>query len=130
MKHKKKSHILKLFRNTKCMRLADLSEKSGLSLGSISLYERGKLIPLQNTIFNLAKTLGINPDVLFYSFGYLPEKEMKIIMDDPFYYMDKIRKLCDNSRRRVHVPDEEMNSLNATRVFNYISKEGRHEDEN
>lgn len=123
MKKQKKKHILTLFRNTKCMRLVDLSEATGHMISSLSHYERGVLIPLPSTVISLAKGLGINPDVLFYSFGLLPKEEMGIIMSDPFYYMDKIKKLCNNSNRKKDCNDEDVNHNNTLKVFNYISKE-------
>ncbi len=56
---------LKLLRTSKGMKQAELAEKAGLEVNSISRYERAQQMPGIEQLLNLAKALGASPmDIL------------------------------------------------------------------
>jgi transcriptional regulator with XRE-family HTH domain len=121
-KYPNQKTILKLFRSLKQFTLASFKEKTGIHTSLINHYENNLSTPSRETIAKIAKGLDINPDILFYSFGYLPEKERDIIRSDPYYYMDKIQKMCKNHATRYSEENINLDDLNMTRTYDYIIK--------
>ncbi len=123
MKAKTNKHVLTIIRNIKALTMLELANKSGRMIHSISHYENRRVTPYPKTIKSIADILNIKPDILFYSFGMLPEDEMNKIKSDPFFYMEKIRKLCNNHSARYGNRDVDYDGLNRVRAFDYITKE-------
>lgn len=124
----KKISILKIFRQLQGSHLKQIAKNicnytrgtpNQGSSSSLSEYENHKIIPLRKTIINIANALNIAPDIIFYSFGYFGDKEIEIIKNDPFYYMEKIKELCNNHDNRYGKESVNLDDLNRTRAFEY-----------
>lgn len=118
----KKPTILKLIRTLRNFTLLSFKEKSGIHTNLINNYENNLNTPSREMIARIAEGLEVKPDVLLYAYGYLPEKEMNIVRSDPYYYMDKIQKLCKNHNSRYSEENIDLNDLNLTRTYEYIIK--------
>jgi transcriptional regulator with XRE-family HTH domain len=127
VKKDKVKHILRVIRKIQGMFQSDV-QRNGHKIESISLFENNVLTPSRKTIIGIAKALKVKPDVLFYSFGILPDEEMNIIKSDPFYYMQKIKKLCYNHDNRYGENDFDLNQMNYARAVDYINS-GKAKDE-
>lgn len=121
-KIKKKSNISKLIRQLRNLNLKKLQEKTGVHSNLASRYENEILQPSKETVLRIASGLDVKPDVLLYAYGYLPEFEMKIIREDPYYYMDKIQKMCKNHATRYSEENISLDNLNMSRTYDYIIK--------
>lgn len=117
-----KNNVLRLMRRVRNLYLKDLQDKSGVGLNLICSYENDKMNPSRETIERIANSLEVKPDVLLYAYGYLPQKEMNIIRSDPYYYMDKIQKMCKNHESRYSEDNANVDDLNMTRTYEYIIK--------
>ncbi len=127
MDSKKIKHVQTLFRNIREMSLREIKNLTGRAEASISLNENLKIIPGIKTIFMVSEALEINPKILFYSYGMLPDKIQVMIRSDPFYYMEKIEKLYYNHEKRYGSEEFDLNKLNASRAFEYIVKEDKND---
>jgi transcriptional regulator with XRE-family HTH domain len=125
MDSKKVKHIQTILRTVRGLSLREVREITGHSITGMSLHENKIMVPDKKIILSIANVLDVNPDILFYSYGILPEYEEGIIKEDPFYYMDKIRKICHNHEKRYGDKDVDLNKLNAARAFEYIVKESK-----
>lgn len=114
------NNILRLIRRFREITLDDLSKATKTSKSIISSYELEKYTPSDDRMFVLSNTLKVNPDIIFYSFGLFPPDIRKIIKNDPIYFVDKIRELCNNylKNNKNFVFDEEFK----VKVINYIEK--------
>lgn len=117
-----RNKALKMIRTIRGISLRELQEKSDTSLNLLSFYETGKSIPSRETVFKIAKGLEVKPDVLLLSCGYLPDKEMNIIKEDPYYFMDKIQKMCNDAESRYSKENVNVDDLNVARTYDYIIK--------
>lgn len=117
-----KNNVLKLMRRIRNLNLKNLQEKSKVGLNLISSYENDKITPSRETIIRLANALAVTPDVILYAHGYLPENEMNIVRSDPYYYMDKIQKICKNHATRYSEENTNIDDLNIARTYDYIIK--------
>ena len=123
MKEKKIIHILSIMRRMKAVSLMNVEEKTGHRIHNVSDYERLIRQPFPKTLLRLADVVDADPEVLYYSFGMLPDDVMKVIRSDPFYYMEKLRKLCDNHKYRYGKGVKvDLNDLNKARVFDYLNR--------
>lgn len=127
MKEKKIKHVQAFFRNVRGLTLKNVKDLTGRSQASTSLNENLKVIPARKTILNIAKILGINSKILFYSYGLVPKNIQEMIKSDPFYYMEKLEKLYYNHEKRYGGEDVDLDKLNAARAFEYIVKESKDE---
>jgi len=127
MRHKKIS-ILKIFRQIQGYTLARIAKnicrykkgaKNNGSSATASYYESGTIIPSRKKIKTIAKILNISPDIIFYSFGCFGDEEIEIIKSDPFYYMEKIKELCNNHADRYGNEKVNLEDLNRIRAFEY-----------
>lgn len=117
-----KATVLKLIRQLRNFSLKKLQEKIGIHANLANRYENEVLTPSKETVIRLADGLDVKPDVLLYAFGYLPENEMNIIKEDPYYYMDKIQKMCKNHAARYAEENTNIDDLNIARTYDYIIK--------
>jgi hypothetical protein len=122
---KKIKHTQTIFRNIRGLSLKEIEERTGHPRNCISLHEQLKEVPRNKTILNVSNVLEINPKILFYAYGALPQRILDMIKSDPFYYMDKIEKLYYNHEKRYGGEDVDLNKLNAARAFEYIVKESK-----
>ncbi len=134
--HKKKIPLLRIFRQLQGITLQETSKNIGtdsngrkIHLTAISNYEREFYLPSRKTIKKMAEALRIMPDILFYSFGYLAEEEIEIIKSDPFYYMEKIKELCNNHVNRYGKERINLDELNRKRAFDYQENYRRNNDD-
>ena len=118
-KVKKHTSILKLMRNILQIPLHKITYVDGRKILGIHYMEEGEVRPKESTILSISTSLKINPEILLYSFGYLPDKEQKIISSDPFYYREKILNLCNNHEYRYE-SNVDLDLLNIKRVADYI----------
>jgi transcriptional regulator with XRE-family HTH domain len=117
-----KNNVLRLIRRIRDLSLHSLETKCKVGVTLLSSYENDKLTPSRETISRIANSLEIKPEILLYAYGYLPEKEMNIIRSDPYYYMDKIQKMCKNHDIRYSEENVNIDDLNMTRTYEYIIK--------
>lgn len=122
MSKRKKNEIQVLFRNIREMSLEKMVKLTKCCISSISNHENYIMQPRIKNIYKVAKALKINPDILLYSYGILPEYEQQIIKSDPFYYMEKINKICNNHSKRYGNEEIDLSNLNQLRVYDYILK--------
>jgi hypothetical protein len=127
MDSKNIKHVQTVLRNIRGISLREVKEIAGHSIAGISLHENKIMHPDKKTILSIAKVIDIKPDILFYSYGILPESEASIIKQDPFYYMEKIRKICHNHEKRYGNEEFDLNKLNSSRAFEYIVKEDKND---
>jgi hypothetical protein len=125
MTKNKLKHVQSLFRRIRGMSLKAVGETTGHQQNNLSLHEQLKETPKIKTIINVSNALQINPKILFYAYGSLPQRILDMIKSDPFYYMDKLEKLYYNHEKRYGGEDVDLNKLNAARAFEYIVKESK-----
>lgn len=131
MKDEKIKHILTLTRRFRGVSLVDVRHKgTGERIHSMSEFENNKRTPSGKMILDIAEDLDVHPDILFYSFGILPKYESDIIKLDPFFYLEKIKYLCNNHKSRYGNRDIDLNKLNDLRMFDYINKRKREYERN
>jgi len=128
MSEKKPTHIQRIFRNIRGLSLVEIQKMTGHGVATNSLNEKSKKNPSTKIVLSMAKVLEIKPDVLLYSFGYIPETERNIIKEDPFYYMEKIQKICYNHEYR-YKDEVDLNKLNNLRAFEYIHEKDKKKSE-
>ncbi len=116
--------ILRIMRDHMNITLRQIQYKNGTIIRGASSFDRDLREPRRDTAMCIAESLGVDPDILLYSFGLLPIFEKDIIKSDPFFYMEKIKKMCDNHDTRYGDEDVDLYSLNVARVSKYI-KSGR-----
>jgi hypothetical protein len=121
MNKKKPRHILKILRTLLDIDLNKIRYKNNSLIMGIPYYESLAKNPLRSTVESIAYALKLNPDILFYSFGFLPEKERQIIISDPFFYSEKIKELCNNHENRYE-SKVDMEILNIKRCAEYIEE--------
>lgn len=126
-KKRKPKHIQALFRTLRGLSLKHVEELTGHLDTTISTHENFKTVPEVRTINNISKALDINPTVLYYSFGLIPDKIKEMIKSDPFYYMEKMEKLYYNHDKRYGKEDFDLDKLNMVRVFEYTMKGNKSE---
>jgi transcriptional regulator with XRE-family HTH domain len=117
-----KKTILKLFRSLKQFTLLSFKEKTNIHANLMNHYENNLSTPSRETIARIADGLEVKPDVLLYAYGYLPDHEMILIKEDPYYYMDKIQKMCKNHASRYSEDNVNIDDLNIARTYEYIIK--------
>lgn len=122
MKKNKVKHILTIFRKINNVPMRDVEDASGHRVHSISEYENNKRTPYKTTIVDIADCFKIKPDILLYSFGILPDEEMRIIKSDPFFYMEKIKELCNNHDNRYGEETIDLNQKNCYRALDYMKR--------
>lgn len=134
--YQKKVSLLRIFRQLQGITLQKTSKNIGkdnkgrnIHLSAISNYENEFFLPSRKTIKKIAKALKIMPDVLLYSFGYLGEEEIEIIKSDPFYYMEKIKELCNNHDDRYGKERIDLDELNRKRAFDYQENYRRNDND-
>lgn len=96
--------------------------KKGGNVTSLHLYEERKHEPEGTTIIGISESLGIKPDILFYIYGLFPPEDKKKIIEDPFFYMEKIKKLLNNHEKRYGKKNVDMAQLNINRCYDYIEQ--------
>jgi transcriptional regulator with XRE-family HTH domain len=72
--------MLRKFRLQRNLTLAELSEKSGVSISFISQVENGKNMPSLETLKALAKALHITIEVLVLTNSISPEEEQEFLL--------------------------------------------------
>jgi hypothetical protein len=112
--------ILRIMRDHLNVTLHEIRHSNGSIIRGASFYERNLRDPLLETALAIAESLEVKPDLLLYSFGILPKEDKEIIKSDPFFYMEKIKKMCNNHDNRYGKEDVDLYSLNVTRVSDYI----------
>ena len=117
--------ILRIMRDHLDITLHDIKYKDGSIIRGAAFFERNIKEPRRDTALSVAESLNVDPDVLLYSFGILPQKEKDIVKSDPFFYMEKIKKICDNHETRYGNEDVDLYSLNVARVSQYIKNSRR-----
>lgn len=127
MAQKKIKHIQTLFRNIRGLSLKQVSTATGHTENTLCLHETLKKTPNIKTAINVGNALEINPKILFYAHGTLPERILDMIKSDPFYYMEKIEKLYYNHEKRYGGMDVDLAKLNVTRALEYIVKGNKDE---
>lgn len=120
MTNKKNRSILRILRTLLDVKLKDIKQKNGTQIQGILYYEAKTANPLASTVECIAFAYGLKPDILLYSFGYLPEKEKAVISSDPFFYSEKIKELCDNHKNR-YGKKIDLDILNMQRCADYIA---------
>lgn len=120
MTTKKNRSILRTLRTLLDVKLKDIKYTNGAQIQGILYYEAKTANPLASTVECIAHAYGLKPDILLYSFGYLPKKEKAIISSDPFYYSEKIKELCDNHNNR-YGKSVDIDILNMQRCAEYIA---------
>jgi hypothetical protein len=100
--------------------LHQIRYKNGSIVRGASVYERNIREPRIETALVIAESLKVNPDLLLYSFGILPKEDKEIIKSDPYFYMEKIKEMCNNHNNRYGKEDVDLYSLNVMRVSDYI----------
>lgn len=122
VKSKKARPILKIMRTLLDVELKNITYVDGKQIPGINAMESGiTKQPFASTITAIAKSIGVNPDILLYSFGHLPENEKEIISSDPFFYREKILELCNNHESRYN-ENVDLDLLNIRRTSEYIEK--------
>ncbi len=122
MSKRKKNEIQVLFRNMRKMSLEKMVKLTKCCISTLSNSENYIVQPRVKNIYKMAKALNINHDILLYSYGILPQYEQQIIKSDPFYYMEKINKICNNHSKRYRNEEIDLSNLNQLRVYDYILK--------
>ena len=113
-------NICSILRMIRGKALVDIKFENGKRICGLPGYETRKLEPSKKMVLEIAKSLGVNPDVLLYNFGFLSESEKKIIESDPFFYMNAIKKLCENHENRYGKnKPEDLKLLNVERAILY-----------
>ncbi|MGN6560729.1 MAG: hypothetical protein ACTHJ2_09420 [Candidatus Nitrosocosmicus sp.] len=123
----KKYTLLRTLRLMSGVQVKDIKNRYGVNkkggqVTSLHKYEKRKFDPDHKTIKGISESLGINPDILFYTYGLLPEEDREIIKEDPFFYMEKIKKLLNNHEKRYGKKNVDMAQLNINRCYDYIEK--------
>lgn len=129
MSKNNKNDIQIIFRNIRRINLNKMVDLTKCCIASLSNHENYKVTPKVKNVLIVAKALNVKPDILLYSYGILPEDEQKIIKSDPFYYMEKIKKLCNNHSKRYGDEEVDLSTLNNLRAFEYALK-GDNDDKN
>lgn len=127
MSKKKTKHIQTLFRNIRGLSLKQVGALTGHTENTLCLIEQLKKTPNIKTTINVGNALEINPKILLYAYGTLPERILEMIKSDPFYYMEKIEKLYYNHEKRYGGEEVDLAKLNATRALEYIVKGNKDE---
>lgn len=121
-KEKQRNSTLRTLRKIKNLTLIELNAKCRIGVSLICSFENNKILPSREAVVKISEGLEVNPDILLLSFGYLPESEMNIIRSDPYYYMDKIQKICKNHATRYSEENTNIDDLNIARTYDYIIK--------
>lgn len=122
MKKNKPKHIQALFRNLRGVSLKHVEDLTGHVATNLSTHENLRTIPELKTILNVSKVLDINPTILLYTYGIIPDKIKEMIKSDPFYYMEKMEKMYYNHDKRYGSDEVDLDKLNILRVFEYTMK--------
>ena len=122
MEKSKKNEVQKIFRHMRKMSLEKMVGLTKCCISSLSNHENYIIKPRIKNIHKIAEALNINPDILLYSYGILPEHAQEIIKSDPFYYMEKINKMCNNHSKRYGNEKIDLSNLNKLRAYEYILK--------
>ena len=121
-KEKTKNNILTILRKVKNLTIGELNEKCRIGASLISRFENYKLIPSREAVIKISNALEVKPDLLLYMYGYIPEHEVNIFRKNPYYFMDKIKKMCKNEESRLLEENTNIDDLNIARTYDYIIK--------
>ena len=92
------------------MTAAELSRKSGVDKGSISNYLKGKFIPKQSSIFEMARALDVSPS---YLLGFAVTIEGKAVADLDVTKLSEINQAKLEAYYKALLDSQEANNGNA-----------------
>lgn len=92
------------------MTAAELSRKSGVDKGSISNYLKGKFIPKQSSIFEMARALDVSPS---YLLGFAVTIEGKAVADLDVTKLSEINQAKLTAYYQALLDSQEANNGNA-----------------